>query len=305
MLVFKQIQWEREMSPLLTRAGLCCVAFVVASDASAQTLPRGHVQFRIVERTGQTAASAADNVLDFAVQMMSPEYSVANFTFNIRIIGEAESRGTLQRGAISEVDGTYGTSLAVTSVVTRGGLASQYAYLAGINASFNGVINQSAVSATNGPDQEIFLIAGSAIGSALLRTPGMDSDGDGNPDTWSGNGSGASPLDNTFVPLDPALAGPYFGFGQFIDVYHFRYTVSDLTARTLHLALGATDGSTGVNLRYDSNLWGINRSYTGNIQGANADFSALPLDIAVLPAPPAAIFAFTALGLSVGVRRRL
>jgi hypothetical protein len=293
------------MSPSIAHAGFWCAVLVAAGEVSAQPVPRGHVQFRVIERTGQTTASAADNVLDLAVQMMSPEYSVRDFGFNIRIAGEPESSGTLQRSAISEVDGTYSTSLAVNSTLGRGGLASQYTYFAGINPAFNGSINQSSSLYSNGPDQEILLVAGVAAGSGLLRTPGMDTDGDGNPDTWSGNGGGTIPPVSTVVSLDTALAGPYFGFGQFIDVYHFRYTLSTMTPRVLRFELASVVADTGVDVQYVDGLWGVRTSYVDPAGQGNADRSWLPLEISVIPAPPVAMLVLAGLGLGAGVRRRM
>ena len=131
------------------------------------------VQFRLVERTGQTQASPADNVLDLAVQAKVTGANLGAFGFDMRIAGEAEGRGALDRGSINNPDGTYDTSFGVTSTVGRGGIARQYSYLATVNSSFNGLINTSGGTFTNGPDQEIGLVAGFVQSTPLVSTPGM------------------------------------------------------------------------------------------------------------------------------------
>ena len=271
-------------------------AFAAASGASAAF--GQSVNFRVVERTGQTVANAADSELDFAVQARCIGLSLSRFTFNIHMPGEAESRGVLARGNISNVDGTYDSSITAGASVGRAGIARQYSYLATINPSFNGAINQSAGSFTNTPDQEIGLIAASAQGTPTLGAPGIDTDGDGNPDTWPGNGTGATPAPGATAPVNPSAALAYFANSstQYVDVYRFRYSVTDLSSRNLHVQLDAILAQVFDNWIYDTGLWGANTTGQASPQTMTA------LDIQVVPAPAGAAL----LGLAgiVGARRR-
>lgn len=283
---------------------MLCLSVLAGASARAQGPGNyGTVQLRIVERTGQSEVTPADNVLDFAVQAKGLGQSVAGCWFNIHIVGEPESFGTLARGTISNADGTYSQSLGVTSAMGRGGLAAQYTFFGQINASFNGVINQNTNTFTNGPDQEIFLVAAYSASSSLLQIPGMDSDGDGNPDTWSGNGTGATPPDSARAPIDPAIAGPYLGYNQFVDVYHFRYTVSSMSPRILHLAIESASATVADELIY-------NRSW-GTAQDTDAHFptattTVQPFDIGVMQSIPEPGFGAGVLVAfaTVGRRRR-
>jgi hypothetical protein len=255
------------------------------------------VEFRFVELTGQTVANPADPILDIALQAKVTGGGLASFNTDIRIAGEPESYGTLTRGLISNIDGTYSTTYAANSVLGRGGLARQYSYLAGINAFFNGTINTSAGTFVNGPDQEIGIIDGSAAGGALLGTPGIDVDGDNNPDSWSGNGSGLTPPSPTYVPLDPAIESEYFAGGQFVDVYRFRYTVSNFTERTLHIeALNNSAITFDTRLIYNNGLWG---AYGGS---DHSPFNFESLGILVVPAPGSATL--VSVGVLAALRRQ-
>jgi hypothetical protein len=266
----------------------------------APSVVRGDViEFRIVERTGQTMATPADNVLDFAIQArVTGGGSLSSFSFDsLRLVGEPESYGQLARGIISNGDGTYATGFGTSGTVGVAGLARTFSFDAGINASLNGVINVSAGSFTNTPDQEIGIVAANAVGSPMLATPGIDVDGDGNPDTWPGNGGGGTPPNMTHASVDPTILQTYFAQGQFIDIYRFRYTVTNFTPRTLHFATLNLGGTSFNNqLTYNNGLWGApgDSSATWTFQ---AD------DLTVAPGP--GIGAALAIGAGVvGLRRR-
>lgn len=284
------------MPSLTSRVGL--PLFVACSIAGLSHGQTSSVQFRIVERTGQASVSQSDNVVDLAVQARSTGHALNSFGFHVRISGEPEAYGTLARGAISNLDGTYTSSVGVTSSVGRGGLAAQYTFLAQINPRFNGVINEDVNVFANGPDQEILLVTGTVGGSSLLRTPGMDNDADGFPDAWSGNGGGVTPPYWTFAPLDSAISGPYFARNEFIDLYHFRYTVTNLTSRTLHFTLENLTTTTFDQLIYNLGTWGPlggNRAITG----------IEPLDIGVnSPIPEPAVVFVVLFAFPANLRRR-
>jgi hypothetical protein len=266
----------------------------------APTVLSQTVEFRIVERTGQTQASSADNVLDLAVQArFNGTNSLGGFYFDLRLPGELESRGTLQRGAVSNADGTYDPTFGVGSTIGRAGLPRQYAYFATVNPNFNGLINQSAGTFTNTADQEIGLITAFAQGPSLLGTPGVDADSDGNPDSWSGNGSGTPPPNLATAPLPAAISSAYFAHNQFIDVYRFRYTLSDFTARTLQLRVNNIVGQQFTQFVFSSGQWGAQNSTT-----ATTAIVSSGLDITVVPAP-AALVLLTGAGLAGARRRRV
>ncbi len=236
------------------------VAFVtaaMAAGAAAQT-----VEFRVVERTGRAVVTGpGDAELNLAVQGRvvggSGLTALAGFSFNIRLVGEPESAGILERGLISNVDHTYTSAIGVSSVVGRGGVASTYTYLAAINPSFNGSINRTSGTFVNGPDQEIGLVTGDALGQSLLGTPGVDADSDGNPDTWVGNGTGGTPTSGTLVALDPAIGSEYFGAsGAWIDVYRLRYVIGSFAARTLVFRLERISAATCSGLTFTAGVWG-------------------------------------------------
>lgn len=263
----------------------------VASFAGAQP----SIEFRIVERTGQTLVTPGDNVLDFAVQVRTvTNFRIAAAGFDMRIIGESESSGVLTRGRISNFDGTYFDGIAISNTVGLGGVARHFGYHTNLNSAFNGLINTSAATFTNGPDQEIGLVIASSIGEYLLGTPGLDADGDGNPDTWSGNGTGVTPTVSSTATVPLALRGPYFGQNMFIDLYRFRYTVTNLSPRTLDFSLRNLGGNVFQTLTYAPGQWGPRSS--------SADLFATDLQIQVIPAPAATLA--LALGIPVCLRRR-
>jgi hypothetical protein len=243
---------------------------VCAGVVQAQT-----VELRIVERTGRSAVTgASDAELNCAVQgrvVGGPAGSIlANFTFAIRIVGEPETSGLFARGLIDNADHTYASEVGLSSTVGRGGVASQYSYLAALNASFNGLINTTNSGYAGYPDQDIGEITGDATGSALLNTPGIDADGDGNPDTWSGNGSGAAPPNGVLVGINPGAATTYFAAGgNWIDLYRFRYTVSEFTARTLVFRLQSATAAVGQQINYQGGLWGA--KVLGSVQTVATD----------------------------------
>jgi hypothetical protein len=255
------------------------------------------VEFRIVERTGQTQVTPLDNEVNLAVQARVTGRSLSGFSFDIRIAGEAESQGTLERGNISNTDGTYDPGLGVGATVGRSGLARQYSYFGALNASFNGLINQSAGTFTNTADQEIGLVTGFVSGSPLLGTPGIDTDGDGNPDTWSGNGLGVPPVSGATAGLNPTAGALYFASEQFVDVYRFRYTASDLSGRVLHFQLGTMVARQFTQFVYGTGQWGAQSAAT-----AGTAITSSGLNIEVIPAPAGACV----LGLAglVWARRR-
>ncbi len=231
-----------------------------AGAAHAQT-----VEFRIVERDGQTAVtSAADAELNFAVQARvtggPPGSALSSAVFDIVIPGEPDSNGTLAKLRIMSAmgDGTYYTGAPTpNATVGSGGLALPFTYLAGINAAFNGVINVSSGTYTNQPGrQEIALITGVVIGPPLLLTPNIDPNGEGNPATWSGYGSGNAPPNGSTATIDPAIAAGSFAQGQFIDIYRFRYTTNNFTTRTLNITLENATASTFTRFIFNDGLWG-------------------------------------------------
>lgn len=218
------------------------------------------VEVRIVEREGRTVVTGpGDAVLNFAVQARvvggGPTLGVSQIAFTLRIVGEPEGYGTLERGLISNADHTYASGLGVSSIVGRGGLASQHSFLANASASFNGLVNTSAGVFRNGPDQEIGLVAARAAGTPLLNTPGIDSNEDGIPDSWPGTGT---PPNLATAPLPAQVAAAYFGAAvQWIDVYRFRYTIAALPTRSLTLQLDSLTCGLGGTLHYSNGVWGI------------------------------------------------
>jgi hypothetical protein len=257
------------------------IVLALAGHGGAQT-----VEFRIVERTGQTQVSSADALLELAVQARvtpGPLGSyLGGFNFNIVLSPEPEANGTLQKarimaGYVFGVGNAYytGTPWAPNSIVGVGGIAGQFSYLAGISGTFNGYINMSGGTFTNGPDQEIGVIAGAATGNALLQTPGIDSDGNSVPDTAPSNGTGLS-ANNEVAPLDPSLAGTYFADGQFIDIYRFRYTVTNFAPRVFTITVEDAGAQVFDQLLFNNGAWGgENHSLPG------VDLTITPLIIVV------------------------
>jgi hypothetical protein len=252
---------------MMTRILAAAACGMMGMSATAQT-----VEFRFVERTGQTNATPGDALLEMAVQArVTGGADLGGFNFNIVIAGEPDSSGTLQKAVISNGDHTYftvptdGASWTANASVGRGGIASSFTYLAGLSASFNGLINVSGGVFTNTPSQEIGLISGVASGNGLTSTPGIDADGDGIPDLAPSNG-GVSQTGET-CPLPASAEGPYFANGQFIDIYRFRYTVTEFTPRLLNFTLTSVGAQTFTHLIFSTGIWGTATTVTpaGNV----------------------------------------
>jgi hypothetical protein len=280
-----------------------CVS-AVALMAMAGAVNAQTVQFRIIERTGQTVANSADALVECAVQARVTGGNLGSFNFDIALAGEAESNGALSRARISNADHTYwtvptnGTSWVGNSSVGSGGLASTFSYLAALQAPFNGVINTSSGTFTNNPaEHEIGLIAGAATGSALLNTPGVDGDGDGNPDNYFDNGNGNPTVNGSTASTTGIDVGTYFGNGQFTDVYRFRYTVSSFTTRTVNFVLRNIGAQVFQQFGFNNGAWGAQ-----NVTVDAASISASGYSLSVTPAP--ATVALMGLGGLVAARRR-
>jgi hypothetical protein len=235
--------------------------------SSAQT-----VEFRIVEKTGQAIITPNNATVDLAVQVrITGGSAIGMCGMSLVISGEPDSYGDLARDRImSSGTGVYYTgSPESNTTVGQGGLARQYTYLAGIDPRFNGVINGAVSEFDNTPgNQEIYSIVGVAAGSGLLGTPGVDVDGDGNPDTWSGNGGGTSPSDGATATINSTIAASYFAQGEFIDVYRFRYTVTNFSsARVLHFGFVELPTAQAFSqFRCEYGLWKADTStFTGTI----------------------------------------
>jgi hypothetical protein len=246
-------------------------AAALTAAAGAQT-----VEFRIVEEAlsgdaSTVIAAPPSQGTTLGVSNLTGNYAVqarvtagpggvalGGFDFDIVILNEADANGQLVKMRISNPDGSYFTgSPALNAAVGTGGLARTYTYLAGINAAFNGQINTSLGTFSNNPaQQEIGLITASASGSALLGVPNMDPSGEGNVGTWSGYGLGATPLGGATASIDPTLGPTYFAQGQFIDIYRFRYTISDTTGRTLNITLDHASAQVFSNFLFNNGSWG-------------------------------------------------
>ncbi len=270
---------------------LVAVAMAGAVCCAARAQGPAVVEMRIKPRLGQAlVVPGYDAVYDLAVQARvssaGNEFGLAAFGFTIRVAGEEESAGTLWRGGISQVDGTYDPGLSVGSRVGRSGIAAHYSYLAYVNSYFNGVINLSVGGFTNTPDHEIGLIVGSASGGFLVATPGVDGDSDGQPDS---------------NPLGPEVLGPYFGAGEFVDIYRFRYGVRSFNGRTLSFQIEGVSGvqafSGGV--RQTSGLWGPD----GAVGVSGSDLMVTGLEIRSLPSPGSLVW-LVAAGGAFARRRR-
>jgi hypothetical protein len=210
------------------------------------------VEFRFVERTGKQVVTAADPVLELAVQArVNGGMSLGKFDLAVAILNEAATSGTLQRAKICNLGGTYFNNgpWIPSSMVGVGGMAAQFTYLATLSSYFNGIINGSGGTFTHDPSQqEIGLIEGYAADWPLISTPWIDVDGDGSPDL-AGSGPGGT------CPLDGRAAGPYFATGEFIDVYRFRYTVGDASSRLLTFTLRDPGAETFTYLVFDGFRW--------------------------------------------------
>ncbi len=257
---------------MLRSLGSLLAAAALSASAHAQS-----VEFRIVERTGQTqvvggmGGGGGDTDLDFAVQARviggTPAHALGGFGFDIVLTGESDAWGTLNRGRISNPDHTYATTFAVSSAVGIGGLAVQYTYLAGLSAAFNGVINLSTGSFTNTPqNQEIGLVTGFTFGAPMLATPGFDPGGEGNPATWSQYGTGATPSSGDTAAIDAATGATYFALGQFVDVYRFRYTVTDFTSRRISATIVHPTAQVFPRFIYSNGAWNTQTSALDPVQ---------------------------------------
>jgi hypothetical protein len=285
---------------------VCAIASASAVLIALGGIARGQtVEFRIVERNAanqgiiNAAPPAMGTPLDsvntrgnYAVQArVTPGpngVALGGFSFGIVIPGEPDANGTLARLHISNSDGTYWTGAGgVVNSVGIGGLAKTYSYLAGLSGTFNGMINTSAGTFTNQPgQQEIGLVTASATGSALLGTPEMDPGFEGNPATWSSYGSGGSPNTGDTASLDPALAGPYFAEGQFIDVYRFRYIVSNFSSRAFTITLANAAAQVFNQFLYNNSAWGPQAT---TVDAGSVSVTGLQVSVAPDPGPCCAL----------------
>jgi hypothetical protein len=253
----------------------------------------GQVEFRIVTRTAgaanQIAASqanpvtSAQNFVPFAVQArVIGNRSLGNFNFDI-ILSDLEAQGTLGRLGTTDSVGAYAANPTNAAGIAggRAGLPNQYYFLAGINPNFNGLINQSAGTFVNSPLNEIGLVTGSPTGDGIVAL--TDLDFDGAPDSGSG-------------PLDAAVSDGFLGSnGNWVDVFRFRYTVTDFTARDVSVTLRGATAQTFTNLGLAQGQW-------GPASPADASVASQGLIFSVIPAPASA--ALLGLGGLVAARRR-
>jgi hypothetical protein len=237
------------------------------------------VELRIVERHPAPiteVTGTGNNVLNFAVQARvtgATDVGLSQCSFAIVMPGESPSNGTLALNTINNADGSYwagaisSTSAAQNKVV---GVAYAYRYLIGISPSFNGLINHSGGSWTNDPaTNSIGLVSLNTLGPGYLLY--TDPSGTGLPDT----------------PLDAATElNPWFGAnGQWIDIYRFQYTVTNLnTNRTVPVDLIVDNDAVHVfsgSVMY-SGMWGplsavpaavnaTGTAFTTNVIGACCD----------------------------------
>jgi hypothetical protein len=274
------------------RHATALVLFATAFAFSATSFGQS-VEFRIVERTGKMLVETGiDPTISFAVQARvvggAPAQFLGNFAFDIVASGEADANGSLHRLLISNIDGTYAENptQSVNNSVGAGGMASVYTYLAGITPMFNGLINSSGGPFTNtAANQEIGGITGSPTGTSLLRL--ADTTGSGNPDTYPGSGVSA--------PMDPVLAQTYLGAnGNFVDVYRFKYILSNFAPRQITFSLANLRAQVGDSLLLTSGSWGAVQT--------NAPATFVGVTVGVVPAPASA----AALGLAglLAIRRR-
>jgi hypothetical protein len=291
----------RSIASVVHCAGAALAASAVMS-AGPSALGVVTTEFRIIERSGQSVASPADGVLNFAVQVrVTSPGNTDGFSragFSITIAGEPETSGTLSRDRTSNSDGTYYPGIAgPAGFGAFNGLPQQYGYLSGINTAFNGLINSSAAVWTQSPTtQDIGLITPATDGQNLLNTPGVDTDIDGNPDTVAPSGTQAI--------LPASIMQTYFGAGDWIDLYRFRYTVSEFSPRTLTFNFGGDTpsqlpiSSTFSQVLLTNGLWRPDSTH------ASSDGLTLQnLSITVVPAPTTAL-APALLGLALARRRR-
>ncbi|HMN40714.1 MAG TPA: hypothetical protein PKE29_07685 [Phycisphaerales bacterium] len=284
------------------RAGGVFLALAAGTSVGVAGVCRAQskVEFRIVERTGQGVVSPSDAVLNLAVQGRvldsTSKVGIGGFTFAIILNGESPAFGTLARDPISNPDGTYFSGITGQPSGSTNGVARQYAYLVGINAAFNGLINASGGGWTQTPSQDIGLIAGFSAQSRLLGTPGVDEDYDGTPDA----AVGAEAI------LPAQIMQSYFGAGGvWIDLYRFRYTVNNFGARELDLHLVSTSSDpnpsafTFTRLEFTNNTWGMVSTSTSVLPG---DITGLKLD--VVPGPGSGVGVGVLLLGAAGIQRR-
>ena len=229
----------------------CAGVWNQAGSCSPNPCPQPAVEFRIIERhpTPLMTITAGNNVLNFAVQarvMAVPNAGLSDCGLHINLTGEAESNGVLALNTISNADGTYWTG-AINNTSTAGGqlvgMPLAFRYLVGINGQFNGLINASGGSWTDNPSQQdIGLITLYSANTGYLNY--TDPLGNGHPDS----------------PLNPTTQlNPWFGAnGNWIDIYRFQYTVTNLSVdRTINVNL-VLDSVPGVfsSSRLANGVWG-------------------------------------------------
>jgi hypothetical protein len=184
-------------------------------------------------------------------------------------------------------------------------MAASYTGLAGFSGdALNGSVNTSSGSFTNTPgNQEIGIVTGRLMSSPMLHTPGLDPNNEGNPSSYANYGTGIPPTNQTTAPL-PSGLGNYFASDQFVDVYHFRYVVSNLsTVRTLTFSLRNLLAENFTRFVYSNTLWGAQDSTVppGSISGQSLSTSVTGFS-ALIPAPGSA--ALVGLGGLMAIRRR-
>lgn len=250
----------------IAKSSVAPLLAMICSPASL--LAQATVDLRIVPRFGQTPIVAGyEASLDLAVQArvssFGDSFGLSSFAFNLRVVGEAENAGLLQRASISNFDGTYDPGISMISSVGRGGLARQYTYLAMLNSAFNGRVNASMGTFTNGPDQEIGLITGASAGERFLGTPGIDDDGDGVPDALSPSAS---------------VMRTYFGADEWIDIYRFRYLISRFTGRGFSMRLEDVSGvQVFTEVRDAQGLWGPSNIPVSTVSTQGFDLYTIPV----------------------------
>jgi hypothetical protein len=280
----------------------------LAGAAHAQPVQLG---FRTRTNVIPTVSGAATAVIDIAVTAhVTGGRALAGFDFDIGLAGESQSWGTLQVARIRNTGNTAynpdGAAWPAGAAVGQFGVAASYSYLPGLQPpKFNGNVNSSIGTFTDNPNEhEIGLIGGLSSGNALLQTPGVDDDGtlgfDNNPDTWAGPAGGIPTEGDAFGPnaaLSPAVGSAYFAQGSTIDIYHFKYTVTNFTERDIVFQIRNAHASTFSQFQfsYANDIWGID-STAENTVGTNS------MTIHVTPTP--STVALLGLGGLVAVRRR-
>lgn len=193
------------------------------------------VEMRIVEMSGRTKwyPFNGSSVLNYSIQARvlggSPAIGLGDWGFSLRLAGELEGQGALTRLRINNPDGSVYTDPPTTSFLGGAavGVAVQYRYLVGLSSTFNGVINLSWGAYTNGPDQEILGIVGSVRGAGL--EPGGIITCVPDP---------LDPMNNVVCSITPqpqfqqAMEARFGANANWVELYRFRYTMSNLTPRT-------------------------------------------------------------------------